>query len=148
MTARDGEAPHVWGRWFVFTVTFILGGVAGLILAAVTARRLGYAERAQRYVLWGAIANLAAAVASYPLPSGGEWRYVNNAISAGFAAVWMMLMERDIQRFQSEGGSVASASWVQGIGLGLIGLLVSIVVFGGLALFLSTVGFPTLDPSE
>ena len=138
----------MWGKWFIFIVTFILSGVAGLILAVVTARRLGYPDRAQQYLLWGAIGITAVAVVSYPLPSGGEWRYVNNGISAGFASVWMLLVERDIQRYQSDGGDVASASRLQGIGLGLIGLLISLVVFGGLALVLSAVGFPTLDSSQ
>ena len=144
MAANDREAPQAWGKWFVFAVTFVLSGVAGLILAVITARRLGYDERAQLYLLWGATGIFAVAVASYPLPSGGEWRYLNNGISAGFAAVWMLLVERDIQRYQSEGGGVDSASRLQGIGLGLVGLVISVVVFSGLALLLSSVGFPTL----
>ena len=134
----------MWGKWFVFTVTFILSGVAALILATITARRLGYADRAQQYLLWGSIGIIAVAVAAYPLPSGGEWRYVNNGMSAGFAAVWMMLVERDTQRFLSEGGDVDSASRLQGIGIGLGGFAISVVVFSGLALFLDRVGFPTM----
>ena len=141
----DDQAPRVWGKWFVFIVTFVLSGVAGLILAVITARRLGYADRARRYVLWGSIGIVAVGVASYPLPSGGEWRYLNNGISAGFATVWMLLMERDTQRYTSEGGDLESASRLEGIGLGLVGLLITFVVFGGLALALSAIGVPTLD---
>ena len=144
MAADDRAAPQIWEKWFVFAVTFFLSGVAGLILAVITARRLGYAERAQLYLLWGATGIIAVAVASYPLPSGGEWRYVNNGISAGFAALWMLLVERDIQRFQSEGGGVSSASRLQGIALGLAGFVISVVIFSGLALLLDSVDFPTL----
>ena len=129
-TARVAPAPQtaeVFSATCVAVVTFFFGFPAGIVLAAITLRRLGYDDEARDYLVRGAFGTIAFVAALLILP-GGVGNLLALAVNVALLIHLRRMIEETITAFSAEGNTAWYTNGLFGAGLG-IAVLACVALF-------------------
>jgi hypothetical protein len=128
-----------FGRKTAGWMVFFFGPIAGSLVASISLRRLGHAEKGKKILLFTLLASVPIAVVLMLTPSALS-RFVGIGIEAGAFAIFSKIQDREFAEWQSAHPELTPTSGWKALGWGLLGLIMFVVIVVGTGVLMDTLG--------